>query len=120
MNLSILQIGNANEDTRPCYESLTNNVSTPLLRTTLNAWPEGTRRYVNHRVLKDYIQDTSRRAGVDAATIYGALVTRVFKNGQKWHVVWSSLREDSHTKSVVEHQQTEVRDTHLRCFNLDC
>ncbi|KAJ5626213.1 Dimethylaniline monooxygenase N-oxide-forming [Penicillium lagena] len=94
----------------PCYESLRNNVSTPLLRTTLNAWPEGTPRYVNHHVLKDYIQDTSRVAGVDAATIYGALVTRVFKNGQKWHVVWSSLHEDSHTKGVVEQQHTEIFD----------
>ncbi|KAJ6092488.1 hypothetical protein N7486_007777 [Penicillium sp. IBT 16267x] len=62
----------------PCYESLTNNVSTPLLRIKLNAWPQGTPHYVKHSVLKDYIQDTSNKSGVSDVTIYGALVTKTF------------------------------------------
>ncbi|KAJ5667012.1 hypothetical protein N7507_002876 [Penicillium longicatenatum] len=86
----------------PCYESLTNNVSTPLLRTKLNAWPEGTPHYVKHNVLKDYIQDTSNKSGVSNATIYGALVTKVYKQEQKWHVHWTSLNEDLQTASLVE------------------
>lgn len=76
---------------RPCYESLTNNVSTPLLRTKLNAWPEGTGPFVRHNVLKDYIQDTSQKAGVDNVTKFGARVDRVYKNGSTWNVHWSTL-----------------------------
>ncbi|CAG8153127.1 unnamed protein product [Penicillium salamii] len=75
----------------PCYESLTNNVSTPLLRTKLNAWPEGTGPFVRHHVLKDYIQDTSQKAGVDNVTKFGARVDRVYKNGSTWNVHWSTL-----------------------------
>ncbi|CAG7946160.1 unnamed protein product [Penicillium salamii] len=75
----------------PCYESLTNNVSTPLLRTKLNAWPEGTGPFVRHNVLKDYIQDTSQKAGVDNITKFGARVDRVYKNGSTWNVHWSTL-----------------------------
>ncbi|CDM31473.1 hypothetical protein DTO006G1_8800 [Penicillium roqueforti] len=77
----------------PCYESLTNNVSTPLLRTKLNAWPEGTAPFVKHNVLKEYIQDTSKKAGVDDITKFGARVTRVHKDGPKWTVHWSTLSE---------------------------
>ncbi|KAJ5178633.1 uncharacterized protein N7500_001332 [Penicillium coprophilum] len=77
----------------PCYESLTNNVSTPLLQTKLNAWPEGTAHFVKHHVLKDYIQDTSNKAGVDDITKYGARVTRVYKDGPTWTVHWCTLSE---------------------------
>ncbi|KAJ5336188.1 Dimethylaniline monooxygenase [Penicillium brevicompactum] len=75
----------------PCYESLTNNVSTPLLETKLNAWPEGTGPFVKHHVLKTYIQDTSRKAGVESVTKFGARVDRVHKNGSTWDVHWSTL-----------------------------
>lgn len=90
---------------RPCYESLTNNVSTPLLRTTLNAWPEGTSPFVKHHVLKDYIQDTSSKAGVDDITKFGARVTRVHKDGPTWTVHWSTLSED---QDPVENEESAV------------
>lgn len=92
----------------PCYESLTNNVSTPLLRTKLNPWPEGTPHYVNHSVLKDYIQDTSKKAGVDDVTAYGALVTEVYKEGREWHVHWTSLHEDPESGNVIQQQESAV------------
>ncbi|KAJ5714592.1 uncharacterized protein N7483_011773 [Penicillium malachiteum] len=94
----------------PCYESLTNNVSTPLLRTKLNHWPEGTPNYVNHSVLKDYIQDTSQKAGVDDATIYGALVTDIHKEGQEWHVSWKLLNNEHQTNELVEATQSKLFD----------
>ncbi|KAJ5690825.1 hypothetical protein N7462_005217 [Penicillium macrosclerotiorum] len=90
----------------PCYESLTNNVSTPLLRTKLNAWPNGTPPYVLHHVLKDYIQDTSKKAGVEAVTIYGALVTKVSKQEPDWEVAWSLLHNDPTTGEVVKQQRS--------------
>ncbi|KAJ5097914.1 hypothetical protein N7532_004915 [Penicillium argentinense] len=94
----------------PCYESLTNNVSTPLLRTTLSAWPEGTPPYVNHGVLKDYIQGTSRKAGVEDVTVYGALVTKAYKEGHQWHVFWKCLHKDSQTASFTERESSAIFD----------
>ncbi|KAJ5751661.1 hypothetical protein N7520_008578 [Penicillium odoratum] len=90
----------------PCYEGLTNNVSTPLLRTTLNSWPEGTPHYVNHNVLKNYIQDTSKETGVNDVTIYGALVTEIYKQDEQWHVHWTILEEDIHNGELVESHQS--------------
>ncbi|KAJ5413283.1 FAD dependent oxidoreductase [Penicillium sp. CMV-2018d] len=86
----------------PCYDSLRNNIATPLLRTTLNDWPENTPDYVNHHVLLEYIQETSKRTGVDKVTEYGALVTKIYKQGQKWQLNWTSLLEDPKTGDFVE------------------
>lgn len=107
--VSVLKVRQRSFSPRPCYESLTNNVSTPLLRTKLNDWPEGTPNYVKHHVLKEYIQDTSKKVGVDDVTIYGALVTRVYKDESEWHVLWTSLEEDPSTGRLVENQKSAVR-----------
>ncbi|KAJ5256798.1 hypothetical protein N7478_012902 [Penicillium angulare] len=95
---------------RPCYESLTNNVSTPLLRTKINSWPEGTLDYVKHSALKNYIQDTSKKSGAHDLTIYGALVTNIHKEGPKWHISWSSLSDDIETNSLVENNHVQTFD----------
>ncbi|KAL2814676.1 major facilitator superfamily domain-containing protein [Aspergillus cavernicola] len=79
----------------PCYEGLTNNVSTPLMRVKLNAWPEGTPDYVSHSVMKEYVQDTSNKAGVDENTIYGARVKNISKHEQSWEVTWSRLEKQN-------------------------
>ncbi|KAJ5083365.1 hypothetical protein N7456_012792 [Penicillium angulare] len=95
---------------RPCYESLTNNVSTPLLRTKLNSWPEGTLDYVNHNALQNYIQDTSKKSGAHDVTIYGALVTNLHKEGHKWHISWSSLSDDTQSDSLIESNHVQTFD----------
>lgn len=100
----------------PCYESLTNNVSTPLLRTTLNSWPEGTDFYVKHSVLKDYIQDTSRKTGVDSVTNYGAQVTNIQKEGNEWHVSWASLQDDQHTEDLTTTTHSQVCFLETNCL----
>ncbi|KAJ5120907.1 uncharacterized protein N7515_010295 [Penicillium bovifimosum] len=92
----------------PCYESLTNNVSTPLLQTRLNEWPEGTALYVKHHVIKEYIQDTSKKAGVEDVTKYSARVTRVHKGGSKWTVHWTTLSDD---QGIVESQESATFDS---------
>lgn len=84
-------------------------MSTPLLRTTLNDWPNNTPDYVKHNVLKEYIQDTSKKSGADENTVYGALVTSVYKDGQKWHIIWKQLQEDAQGDSLVEEQREAVR-----------
>lgn len=79
------------QQVRPCYEGLTNNVSTRLLRLKLNAWSEGTLDYVNHSVIKEYIGDTARKAGVHKKTLYDTQVEKIEKNGQNWEVTTSML-----------------------------
>ncbi|RHZ66725.1 putative FAD dependent oxidoreductase [Aspergillus thermomutatus] len=87
-----------------------NNVSTPLMRTKLNAWPRGTPDFVSHVVMKEYIQDTSKKAGVDGATIYGARVKKLRKEQDRWEVTWSTLREDERSEVVQEEEQSEAFD----------
>ncbi|KAE8321610.1 major facilitator superfamily domain-containing protein [Aspergillus sergii] len=94
----------------PCYEGLRNNVPTPLIRVKLNAWPEGTPDFVSHDVIKDYIQDTSRKARVDDVTIYGARVKDLRKRGDKWEVVWSTVRENDQSDTVVELEEISIFD----------
>ncbi|RAK99928.1 putative FAD dependent oxidoreductase [Aspergillus ibericus CBS 121593] len=94
----------------PCYDGLKNNVATSLMRVKLNAWPEGTPEFVSHRVMKEYIQDTSKKAGADGVTVYGARVNRLRKNEQQWHVTWSTLKENDQSGSLAEQEETAVFD----------
>lgn len=81
---------------------------TPLIRVKLNAWPEGTPDFVSHDVIRDYIQDTSRKARVDDVTIYGARVKDLRKSGDKWEVVWSIVHENEQSDTVVELEEISV------------
>lgn len=91
----------------PCYVGLKNNVSTPLLRTTLNSWPEGTPDFVDHGVIKEYIQDTSIKTGVHNVTRWGARVLDIQKEHAQWKVTWSVLRGNAET-DIIEEQLSEV------------
>lgn len=76
----------------PCYVGLKNNVSTPLLQTTLNCFPAGTEDYVSHSVLGDYIQDTAIKTGVHNVTRYNTNVKKVVKHDGSWKVDTESLQ----------------------------
>lgn len=80
---------------RPCYDGLKNNVSTRLMKTTLNPWPPDTVDFVNHRVLSEYIRDTSIKARVDEKTLYNIKVEKIEKNGSKWDMRTSMLTADN-------------------------
>jgi hypothetical protein len=62
---------------------------------------------VRHFVLRDYIQDTAKKAGVDNVTKYGAQVTKVYKEGSTWTVKWSTLKEND--EDIVENEDSAVR-----------
>jgi hypothetical protein len=79
------------------------------MRTKLNAWPPGTPDYVSHRVLKEYIQDTAKRTGVEELTIFGANVSKLRKTGNEWIVTYSTLRKDSLNEVVRDHERSLVR-----------
>jgi hypothetical protein len=87
---------------------LQNNVPTPLMRTTLHAWPEGTPGYVNHRIIKEYIQDLSKENGVEEVTRYGTRVTKLHKEGQIWQVTSSVLHEDISAGKIEEVEEIKV------------
>ncbi|KAL8793243.1 MAG: hypothetical protein Q9195_004179 [Heterodermia aff. obscurata] len=78
----------------PCYDGLTNNVSTRMLKLQLNSWPPGTVDYVNHRVINDYIRDTSEKVGVNERTLYNTKVEKIEKSGAKWRFKTTTLSHD--------------------------
>ncbi|OKL55360.1 hypothetical protein UA08_09405 [Talaromyces atroroseus] len=95
-----------------CYVGLQNNVSTPLMKVTLNSWPDETPDFVSHRVMNEYIQDTSRKTGVDDITKYGVKVVDVQKvNSQsKWRVTWTKIYEDGVSGRLREQQEDALFD----------
>ncbi|KAI3002632.1 hypothetical protein CBS147346_5858 [Aspergillus niger] len=94
----------------PCYDGLKNNVATSLMRVKLNAWPKGTPEFVSHTVMKEYIQDTSKKAGAESITIYGARVTRLRKIDRKWDVTWTTLKETTQSGTFEEQEETAKFD----------
>ncbi|TVY47036.1 Flavin-containing monooxygenase [Lachnellula occidentalis] len=84
----------------PCYELLSNNVPTGLMKTTLNSWPPGTEQIVRHNVLAEYIQDTAAKTGVEEVTQYNTKVERVEKRGGCWYVQTSTLDADTLEKKT--------------------
>lgn len=66
---------------------------------TLNSWKPNTAPIVKHNVLKEYIQDTSVKSGVDPVTLYNTRVEHVSKVHNKWQVQTSTLAVDTSTKN---------------------
>ncbi|KAF1847961.1 dimethylaniline monooxygenase [Cucurbitaria berberidis CBS 394.84] len=92
---------------RPCYVGLKNNVGTRLLETTLNKFPTGTEDFVTHDVLKDYIQDTAAKTGVNDITQYDTEVKHVSKEGAKWIVETATLHSDDAGRTSRKSSKTE-------------
>jgi hypothetical protein len=71
-------------------------VPTTLLRMSLNSWQDGTEEIVPHQIVKEYIQSTAVKTGVDDVTLYNTRVDSVTKQGHKWHIHTTTLlRDDS-------------------------
>ena len=68
---------------------------------TLNSWPEGTEDYVGHTVIKEYIQDTARRTGIEAVIQYSTRVDGVEKLEGKWRVKTTTLGDGKSTPHEV-------------------
>lgn len=77
------------------------------MTTTLNPFPAGTEDYVSHSVLKDYIQDTSVKTGVERITHYDTKVLNMSKVNGKWKVETVSL-ERKPTGIVEQNFKTSV------------
>ena len=75
----------------PCYAGLMNNVSTPLMQTTLGSWPPETPDFVSQNVIEEYIQNISEMNGVVAITKYNTRVENVQKQNEVWKLRTTSL-----------------------------
>jgi len=93
----------------PAYHGLTNNVATRLMKTKLHEWPEGTEDYVNHRILKEYIQGIAKKTGVEDSTVFGAKVTKVEKEGKTWSLTYETLAKE---------EEALAGETWIREYNL--
>ena len=82
-------------------------MSTRLLETTLHRFPVGTEDYVTHKVLADYIRDTSISTGVHGVTQYDTNVKHVWKSGESWSVETATLQTNT-TGMVRRKNSTQV------------
>ena len=87
----------------PCYAGLTNNVSTPLMQTTLGAWPPETPDFVSQKVIEEYIQHISVMNGVVAVTKYNTRVENVQKHDEVWKLRTISLDKPPSGPCLYEH-----------------
>ncbi|KAL2132718.1 hypothetical protein VTI74DRAFT_3456 [Chaetomium olivicolor] len=79
----------------PCYNGLRNNIPTPVMRTTLMDWPDGTPDYITHGQVEKYIQDLAARTGAGDRIHYGTRVESVRKNSDaasSWTIHTQTLR----------------------------
>ena len=77
------------------------------MKLKLNDWPRGTPDFVNHRVLAEYIQDTSVKTGVHERTLYGTRVEKIEKLGKAWQVTTST--SPARNESLKTGERTWVR-----------
>ncbi|EHY57252.1 Flavin-containing monooxygenase ustF2 [Exophiala dermatitidis] len=77
----------------PCYAGLKNNVSTRLMRTSLQAWPEGTPDFVSQKTVEEYVQTIADAHGVSPVAQYNTRVEEVRKQGTEWYVRTTTLQK---------------------------
>ncbi|KAI1138653.1 FAD/NAD(P)-binding domain-containing protein [Hypoxylon sp. FL0543] len=81
-----------------CYAGLKNNIPTPIMRSSLLRWPEGSGDFVDQRVVHQYIQDIARIHNVYDKIVFHTRVESVSKaeGDAKWTVQTSTFaRTDS-------------------------
>lgn len=82
------------------------------MKLKINSWPDGTADYVNHRVLNQYIQDTSYKSGVHSRTLYDTRVEKVFKSGESWKVQTSTLIKHQSVFRMVQRDWVSFHPLH--------
>ncbi|KAI0381882.1 FAD/NAD(P)-binding domain-containing protein [Hypomontagnella monticulosa] len=77
----------------PCYAGLKNNIPTPIMRSSLLRWPEGSEDFVDQRVVHQYIQDIARLHDVYDKILFYTRVESVSKpeGSSKWIVITSTF-----------------------------
>jgi cation diffusion facilitator CzcD-associated flavoprotein CzcO len=86
---------------RPCYQGLHNNVSTPEMKLRTHNWKPDTPDFVTHDVLATYIQDTAASNDILSAISFRTRVNKVEKKHTKWEVSTSKLVEEAGEKEIT-------------------
>ncbi|KAL9041084.1 MAG: hypothetical protein Q9214_004233 [Letrouitia sp. 1 TL-2023] len=103
----------------PCYDSLTNNVSTPLLELRDHPWKKGTQDFVNHRIIKEYIQSVADAINMTSFTHFHTKVLRVRKVPKKWHILSGTLKPSAagglqYSEQIREYDAVVVASGHYQ------
>ncbi|KAI1075631.1 FAD/NAD(P)-binding domain-containing protein [Whalleya microplaca] len=77
----------------PCYNGLKNNIPTPVMRSSLLHWPEGSGEFVDQKVVRQYIDDIARIHNVYDNILFHTRVESVAKpvGDRQWSVETSTL-----------------------------
>ncbi|KAI9738410.1 MAG: hypothetical protein M1834_008913 [Cirrosporium novae-zelandiae] len=102
----------------PCYASLMNNISTPLLQLKVNSFPPKTPDYVNHKVLEEYIQDTAQKTGVDELILYNTNVDNAEKEDGKWWLSTSTLKSGKKVAQNWKFDTLVIASGHYHACNV--
>jgi hypothetical protein len=68
---------------------------------------------VNNKVIKEYIQDTSRHTGVEDLIIYEASVTALEKKDSEWNLTYRLLKKGETKGEYKFEDKTLVSDCSL-------
>lgn len=76
---------------RPCYEGLVTNMPIAMSQFKNQAWAHGTPDFVNHRLVREYIQAAAQRSGPQTSYLYSTRVERIWKRESKWQLQSTAL-----------------------------
>ncbi|KAM0544549.1 hypothetical protein ACHAPJ_011766 [Fusarium lateritium] len=95
----------------PCYENLTTNIPTTIMRSSLLSWPEGTPEKFDHLAVENYICSISESNGVANVTRFNTRVEDVAKlpGSDLWQVLSSTLRQKDDGSYAI-HRNYETFD----------
>ncbi|KAI1767706.1 MFS general substrate transporter [Hypoxylon sp. FL1150] len=81
----------------PCYAGLKNNIPTPIMRSSLLQWPDGSEDFVDQKVVHQYIKDIAQIYKVVDKVIFHTRVESVSKpsGNNQWDVVTSTFARTS-------------------------
>ncbi|CAO3645065.1 unnamed protein product [Cunninghamella blakesleeana] len=98
----------------PCYKSLRNNVATPLLKYKDLDWPENTPWFTTHDKILSYLQDYSKKFGLDEITEFNTSLEKLTElpEEQGWKVLTKKayITEINDKKVVKTSWKEEIFD----------
>ncbi|KAH8879917.1 FAD/NAD(P)-binding domain-containing protein [Thozetella sp. PMI_491] len=88
----------------PCYAGLKNNISTRLMVSVLDPWPEGTEENTTQDKIEGYIQLLAKNHGVNDVTLFHTRVDEVRKSddGEKWAIRAVTLDKSKESAKLAE------------------
>ncbi|KAI2606544.1 FAD/NAD(P)-binding domain-containing protein [Hypoxylon sp. NC1633] len=88
----------------PCYAGLKNNIPTPVMRSSLLRWPEGSEEFVDQKVVNQYILDIARLHNVPDKVLFHTRVESVSKpeGDREWNIETSTFTRTDSSHTLVK------------------